>query len=229
MKVLLLFIFLSTEIAFSQIDTNRIVEPNPSITDTIEYLVKIAWDNNPMPQLYRSKKIQAEEELHQSKWSWLDALNFTYTFDPSGSNTNSSVQSTDKLQRFGVGISVNIGSLFRVPSVIRQSEEEVLVANANLLNHRLYIRTQVIQRYALYKQNIAMLRIRSEAVNDSQSTLMLVRYRYENGETTLETYNNALRVYTDNQERQAVSIGDLAFTKASLEEILGKRWEDIFK
>lgn len=222
-------ILFCTNSSFAQLDTNKIIPPNPPITDTVAYLVNIAWLNNPMPQLYRSKKVQAEEELHQSRWSWLDAINFTYLFDPSLTSTNTTTPGNDQSQRFGVGLSVNIGTLFRVPSVIVQSEEEVKIAESNLMTHRLYIRTQVIQRYWLYKQNVSMLRVRSEAMNDVQSSLMLVRYRYENGEVTLEQYNAALTAYTDTQERQIVSLSEMYSSKAALEEILGKQWEEIFK
>lgn len=224
---LLTFLFYANT-SFSQLDTNRIIPPDPPVTDTVAYLVNIAWQNNPMPQLYRSKKVQAEEELHQSKWSWLDAINFAYLFDPSVTSTT--VTGTEQSsQRFGVGLTVNLGMLFRVPSVIRQSEEEVKIAESNLMTHRLYIRTQVIQRYWLYKQNISMLRIRSDSMNDVQSSLMLIRYRYENGEVTLEQYNSALTAYTDSQEKQIVSLSEMYSSKAALEEILGKQWEEIFK
>lgn len=224
--VFIVFLFCANT-AFSQLDTNKIIPPDPPITDTVAYLVNIAWLNNPMPQTYRSKKVQAEEELHQSKWSWLDAINFAYLFDPSVTSTTTNSQ--DKSQRFGVGLTVNLGMLFRVPSVIRQSEEEVKIADANLMTHRLYIRTQVIQRYWQFKQNVSMLRIRTDAMNDVQSSLVLVRYRYENGEVTLEQYNSALTAYTDSQEKQIVSLSEMYSSKAALEEILGKQWEEIFK
>jgi hypothetical protein len=57
---------------------------------------------------------------------------------------------------------------------------------------------------------------------------MLIKHRFESGETSLEEYNRALRTYTDNKERRTESAGDILFHRASLEEIIGVGLEEIY-
>lgn len=208
------------------LDTNRIISPNPDTTDYLEKLIYIAWQNYPDNLANHYLVNIAEEDLFQRKWSWLDNLNLTYQYNPQpGNNTNPNDNSS--LPKFGIGISVNIGSIFTTPSKIAQGKYYVERAKLGVVQQKLYIRSEVSKRYAHYIGSIKLLKIRTQAADDAQSTLTLIKYKFETGEVNLEEYNKALRTYTDNLERQAVSETDIQFNKANLEELLGIKLEDI--
>lgn len=208
------------------LDTNKIISQNPDTSDYLEKLIYIAWQNYPDNLAQRYLVDVAEEDLFQRKWSWLDNLNLTYQYNPEPtSNLNSN--NTTSLPRFGIGISVNIGSIFTTPSKIAQGRYYVERAKLGVIQQKLYIRSEVSKRYSHYMGNINLMKIRTQAVNDAQSSLTLVKYQYESGQVNLEEYNKALRTYTDNLERQAVSEMDMLFNKADLEQLLGIKLEDI--
>ncbi len=208
------------------LDTNKIISPNPNTTDYLEKLIYIAWQNYPDNLAQRYLIDIAEEDLFQRKWSWLDNLNLTYQYNPQpGTSTNPNDNSS--LPKFGIGISVNIGSIFTTPSKISQGKYYVARAKLGVVQQKLYIRSEVTKRYAHYMGNINLMKIRTQAVDDAQATLTLVKYKYESGQVSLEEYDKALRTYTDNLERQAVSEMDMLFNKADLEQLVGIKLEDI--
>lgn len=207
------------------LDTNKIITQNPDTTDYLEKLIYIAWQNYPDNLAQKYLIDIAEEDLFQRKWSWLDNLNLTYQYNPQPGTTNQNDNSS--LPRFGIGISVNIGSIFTTPSKISQGKFYVERAKLGVIQQKLYIRSEVSKRYAYYLGNINLMKIRTQAVNDSQASLTLVKYKYESGQVDLEEYDRALRTYTDNLERQAVSEMDVQFNKANLEQLVGIKLEDI--
>jgi outer membrane protein TolC len=150
-------------------------------------------------------------------------VNLSYQYVPNytvGSDNNS-------MARFGLGVSVNLGNVLSTPSRISQTEDEIKIAEADYKINQQFLRAETIRRYSNYKRSVDMLKIRNQAVNDSESSMLLVKHRFENGETTLEEYNKALRTYTDNQERKTESEGDVLSHKASLEEIIGVKIGEI--
>jgi len=88
-----------------------------------------------------------------------------------------------------------------------------------------YLIAEVKRRYANYLRSVNLLKVRSEAVNDSESNLMLIKTRFINGEIDLEDYNKALGIYHENMERMVTSESDTHYHKATLEEIVGVKIE----
>jgi len=207
-------------------DTSKIIPQNPDTTDYLEKLVYIAWQNYPDNLAYRYLVDIAEEDLYQKKWSWLDNLNLTYQYNPQPTS-NVDPNDNSSLPRFGIGVSINIGSIFKTPSNIEKGRLELKRAYLQVTQQKLYIRGEVSRRYAYYIGNIKLLQIRSQAVSDAQSTLTLTKFRYESGQVDLVEYDKVLRSYTDNLERQAVAEMDVQFHKANLEQLVGIKLEDI--
>ena len=229
--IFLLFLFCSVSNAQNSqpknlMDTAKIIPQNPDTTDFLEKLVYIAWQNYPDNMGYRYLVESAEEDLFQRKWSWLDNLNLTYQYNPQPTS-NADPNDNSSLPRFGIGISINIGSIFKTPSKIKQGQYELERAKLQVTQQKLYIRSEVTKRYAYYVGNINLMKIRTQAENDAQTTLTLVKYKYETGQVNLEEYDKALRTYTDNLERQAVAEMDVQFNKANLEQLVGIKLEEI--
>ena len=208
------------------LDTNKLISQNPDTTDYLEKLIYIAWQNYPDNLANRYLVDIAEEDLFQRKWSWLDNLNLTYQYNPQPGSTLDP-NDNSSLPRFGIGVSINIGSIFSTPSKISQGKYYLERAKLGVVQQKLYIRSEVTKRYAYYIGNINLMKIRTQAVNDAQSSLTSVKYKYESGQVSLEEYDRALRTYTDNLERQAVAEMDVQFNKANLEQLVGIKLEEI--
>lgn len=189
----------------------------------IAKLVEAAQRNNPQISVYANRIELARENNTQAKWSWFNNVNLSYQYVP---NYGGAEQSSG-LPKFGLGLSVNLGNILSTPSRITQTESEIAIAEADFKTNQQYLKAETIRRYANFKRATELLKTRDQAVNDSESTMLLVKHRFEQGEATLEDYNRALRAYTDNKERKIESMGDILAHKYSLEEIIGISLEEL--
>lgn len=212
------FIIVSIILFFNVAYSQSLLEKfNDDENALLNKLILLSLENNPQVKVYEGRVELAKENHSQAKTSWFNNLNLSYQYVPNY-NSNSD---NGSLPKFGLGVSVNLGNILSTPSRISQTEDEIKIAEADYKINQQYLKAETIRRYSNYKRSIELLKIRDQAVNDSESSMMLVKHRFESGETTLEEYNRALRTFTDNKERRAESEGDLIFHRASLEEIIG--------
>ncbi len=222
-KYLLVFLFyLLTVSCYAQLDANAATAWNDSL---VPKMTELALKNFPLNETYYNRKVLADENLFQTKLSWLNSLAFTYQYNPSTTSSSQTGQVT--FPKFGVGLTVNIGSIFIVPSRINQAKAELSIAEADYRNHLNYVRAEVVRRYANFIRAVDLLRVRSQAVDDCETSMRMAKHKYENGEISLDEYNKELRSYTDNLERKVVAQGDVKYHKATLEELIGVKLEAV--
>ena len=215
MRTLIILLFLS--VSYTIYSQSYFLPEEYNESQYIDTLVTWALKNNQQSKIYKSRIELAKENNSQAQLSWLNNINLSYQYVP----VYSSTQDNSSLPRFGLGISVNIGNILNTPSRISQSEEEVKIAEADFILNQQYLRAETIRRYANYKRSVELFKVRDQAVNDSESTMLLLKHRFENGEVTLEDYNKSLRAYTDNLERRTESVVDILYHRSTLEEIVG--------
>jgi len=191
----------------------------------IDTLTEIAWKNYPRNRVFEHLQNFASEKLHQEKWSWLNTINLTAQYIP---QSNTSGDETDLYPTAGIGVVINIGTIFNTPSRIKQAEFEVKIAEANVNNQKNYIRAEVSRRYYYYKENLNLLRVHLQAYDDALIIKNKLKYKFENGEVNLEEYTRALTFSTDSMENLAKTKGKVFRSKKSLEEILGQQLERLF-
>ncbi|NUN09273.1 MAG: TolC family protein [Ignavibacteriaceae bacterium] len=220
----LLLIFLLPVAVYSQNFTFEEVLADSAGKAFVEKLVELAWNNYPHNKVFSSHIAIAEQNLTQTKWNWLNNLNLTYQYNP---NFGSSPNDGSIVPRFGIGVSVNVGSIVLAPSRVSQAEEELKIAAANLETQKIFIRTEIRKRYSNYISAVERLKIRTKAVNNAESSLELIKKRFANGEVSLETLNQALNTLANNEELRVTSSGDLLFYKAAIEEYIGVPLESV--
>jgi hypothetical protein len=72
-----------------------------------------------------------------------------------------------------------------------------------------------------------LVQIASKAALDAQNSATLIKYKFERGETTLTEYNNSLDRLGVQNLTKIESEGTLLIAKASLEELLGVKLEEV--
>ena len=187
-------------------------------------LFELAWKNYPQNKVFESRVTIAEENLFQTKWNWVNNLNLSYQYNP---NISSEPTTSAMVPKFGIGVSVNVGSIFLSPSRVTQAREEQEIATANLETQKNYIKAEVIKRLAVYTRTLDLLKLNTEGTNDSESNLELAKKKFSNGEISLETLNLSYRAYNDSEAKRVASTADLLFNKAALEELIGGPLESV--
>lgn len=219
-RILFIIILL---LAFNQAIAQESMMPEVSF-EYLEKLVKIAKENYPKAKMYQARVKVAETSIEKAKWSFLDVLTFSYLYSPNNSIT---IVNPSLLNGSQVGVFLNVGSFLQKPAMLKQAKEEKNVYQYDKEANDLNIESEVKQRYYAYIQQLTILKVRSQSVLDVESMMKDVKYRYQKGEETLSEYNKVLVLYANNVQEKINTEASMLAAKASLEELLGKKLEDI--
>jgi outer membrane protein TolC len=161
----------------------------------------------------------ARTTYHQTQTSWVDVITPSYVYNPQ--------RSVYLLNGYQIALTVNLGTLIAKPFLIHNAHQAVKIAQLDEEMLNTTIEAMVKRLYFAYIEAKANLRILTKAALDAQSNAEQLKYKYEKVEVTLAEYSGAQAlVYSQNTNKL---MGELSFfnAKVGLEEVVGKRLEDI--
>jgi len=144
--VTLLFVFFSCIIASAQeVDYTQVIPTDSAQGLSFEEkLVRLAWKNYPQNKIWEYRSVQAAEQVKQSQLGWLKPVSLQLYYGEPHINPN--FEATF-FPRYNLGVNVNIGEILSTPSRIREKEQAMNIAQANLHTQNNLIRQEVILRH----------------------------------------------------------------------------------
>ena len=126
-------LLLSTLSAQQPIDFNKVVVPEGSRARTFEdYLVQLAWMNNPANKTFDEEIKIAKEEVSIRKWKWTDDLDAIFNYNEShfisdfGPEPTTTGPDPNQLftifPRFNLGARIKLGTLINNPKERKKAE-----------------------------------------------------------------------------------------------------------
>jgi outer membrane protein TolC len=221
----LMLFFLASADA-QRVDYNKIIASFDSLSslDYVDKLITLAWENYPKNKTYINKIKQAKEKYYQAKNSWLNNLNLFTNFN---SFNNTQVTNFSVVPNLGLGVSLNVGSLYLLPSRTRDAREEKFVAENECNAQKMFIKAEVKRLYSDYELSIQLLKFQTLASEEMRMTMQIVKKRFLNGEVSVEEYNKAYGGYIQSKQGALTSEANLRSAKASLEEYIGINLEEV--
>lgn len=200
-----------------------------SIYDEISYpylekLIQIARENYPRTKAYDARIDAAEKNIKKTRLSYFDIFSFSYLLSPFN---GIAAVNPNLLNGYQFGFFANIGSLIQKPAQIRQARDELEVIAHEKDIYLLNLEADVKKRYFEYVKAKAIYRVVSKSVLDAQALIDDMRYKFEKGEIAFDSYNQALLDLANRQQIKINFAGDVLIAKSSLEELLGKKLEEI--
>lgn len=192
----------------------------------LDKLILTAKTYNPRHKIYAKRVGIAQNNLNKIRLSWLDGLGIYYLYLPP-SNTAGVINPITNRSGFQLGFSFNIGSLLEKPAQINAAKADREIASLEKQEYDYAIEATVKERYYKYIMALTLLKQRTQLTLDGQTLLNAVRTKFEKGEESFENYNRALVFYNQQIQDKINTEGDLLVTKASLEELLTKKLDDI--
>ena len=101
------------------------------------------------------------------------------------------------------------------------------IAQATLNQQKLSIRAEVLRRYKDYQLKVELLKIRTQAHDDSYSTHQLITRDFEKGAATLEEFIKSAAAYNASVEAKLIANKNVLESKITLEELIGVKLEDV--
>lgn len=189
----------------------------------LEKLVFTARQNYPRVKANQTRINVANLRIQQAQLSWFDFLSFSAFYSPSSAQniTGGSLTGTQ------FGFFMNLGVLFQKPNTVKIAREESQLAQHTYQEYLLTIESEVKQRYFRYVQQNALLRVAHANSIDVDNVFKVLKVRFEKGEESFENFSRVVTQLTEAKQRIVDAEASLLITKTSLEELVGKKLEEV--
>lgn len=220
--IVTLTFLLSICVAQGQIATKTMM-PSVNYAD-LDKLIAAAKVNYPRTHYFEHRVLAQQFNLKKVKLGWFDVFTFTFLYSPNNSTTlvNPSI-----LNGYQVGLYFNLGSLLKNKPIINQAKEELHSTENERDEYYINLTALVKERYFMYMQQLAILKVKQEAEATAESNLMFFKDKYQKGEVTIDDYNKVQVNLADRVQAKIEAEGAVLFAKAQLEEFVGKKIEEV--
>ncbi len=232
-------LLLSTLSAQQPMDFNKVVVPEGSRARTFEdYLVQLAWMNNPANKTFDEEIKIATEEVSIIKWNWTDDLDAVFNYNESHYIQDffpNRVNPTDPnglftiFPRFNLAARIKLSTFINNPKERRKAEYELKITELERDQEKLAIRAKTLERYQNYLLANEILLTRKQAEEDSYQTYLLIKEKFRRGDAELDDHNSASTSYYNAKEKFISAKSDVKVAVIQLEEMIGIPFADALK
>jgi outer membrane protein TolC len=228
--VLFSFTLLICKSGHSQaIASQTTIIPELSNNVTLQRLIDTAIANYPRVRYFQNRVNVAATNVSKTKVSWLDALTLSYVYQPGTTVIDPVNPKTSYFKGLQAGVFLNVGTLVAKPSLIKQAKQEMMVTQSEQEEYRITLSTEVKRRFYTYIQRIGELKLQVRAAEDAEAQLKDVKFKFEKGEETFDSYSKVLIQLTEHQQTKIQAETNVFMAKADLEELIGTKLENIIK
>lgn len=228
-SVLLICFVFTGFLPAQQTDWDAIVQPiDAKSRDFSEYLVQLAWMNNPLGLISQDQVKNAEGALKNTKKEWMRDVQATFNLNEANlAGGGSDSASNIFFPRYNFGINFNLYNILTQKGKNDVGKRDVKIAAHRVNQSKLELRAETLVRYASMRLSKEILKTRTLVEQEMYANFILVKQLYTNDEKSLEDYTAATSAYYDAQEARIRAETDLLMAKLRLEEIIGVKWEKV--
>jgi outer membrane protein TolC len=210
-----------------QTDYDIIVQPlEAKARDFSEYLVQLAWQNNPESAIALDQKVVAQETAKNIHKEWMRDIQATFNLNEANLRSRDS-SSNVFFPRYNFGISLNLYNATSQKTKNKIGKKNIEIADQKVNQRKLQLREETLTRYAQYKLAKLIYEKRTLAEQDIYTNYLLIQQLYKTDEKTLEEYTLASSAYYEAQESRLKADTDVQLARLSLESIIGLKWEQV--
>jgi len=210
-----------------QTDFDFVVQPvEAKARDLSEYLVQLAWLNNPESAVAQEEVKVAQDEAKNTRKEWMRDVQATFNLN------EANLRGVDSLgnvffPRYNFGVSVNLFNILSQGNKNKIGKREIRIAEHKVNQRKLEIRAETLSRYANFKLARDIVKTRTLAEQEVYTNFVLIQQLYKTDEKTFEEYITASSAYYKAQEARMQAENEALLAKYRLEEMIGLKWEQV--
>ena len=218
LKLLLLISILFTFTSFAQTldDTTNFV------TDK---MFELAWENYPMNRIKEQQVGVKEYDVRIAKWSWTKDLSAQFNINEG--NISPSAPPNLFYPKYQFGMRLALSTFVLSPLEHKKAKQEHLISKSEVELQRVLIKNEVAKRVYAYKLAKYILKIRTQAVEESNTSQNFVKQKFQNNEIPFEQYNQATLNHLTLQESRFEAESAYYTAKNDLETLIGVKLETL--
>ena len=202
-----------------------------------EYLVQLAWVNNPENRKSDNLKAIAENNIKLAKLEWADNIFATFNLNQGNIRKNYLYDNFGEIIRddegnpiknnqvfypvWNVTASIPLGTFVTRPKRVDNERERLKMVQLDQDQKKLRVRAEVLQEWVKYSQMADVLLARVAAEEDSEEIYTLMSNLFRSGEEDFESYNIAAQGYHNAREKTILVQNEKRIYKLRLEELIG--------
>ena len=233
---ILLYLCITFSLHSQSVDFDRVVTPMEFKAKTFEeYLVQLAWMNNPANKILNLEVAIAKEEEKIQRWDWTKDLSaqFNYNeahfitdfFPPAADDSDPLVQSLI-FPRFNFGARIDLGTILNYKSEKQLTKLKTKIAESNIDQEKLTLRAKVLEQYQEYLTAEETTKLRLQAEEDANQTYKLATALFKAGEAKMEEFTASATSYFNAKEASLESRSKMQIARIKLEELIGVSLEE---
>jgi outer membrane protein TolC len=195
-------------------------------TPALQKYIDLAKVYYPRRQMFKANELSAKAKIGVAAAGYLESLNLSYFYRPDNA-TIINANNPYSINGFQLGVYLNLGTFVRTPALIKQAKQAHLATVAETNEYDIVLATEVKEKYYDYLRWFSDLKIKSEAYNDSKAASDGLRYKFEKGEVTLDTYSKAKALTTQAASDKLMAELNMLKAKEGLEALIGQKLEDV--
>jgi outer membrane protein TolC len=206
-------------------DYDQVVQPlDTKARDFTEYLVQLAWQNNPEGEIVRESLKNAQSESKNTKKEWMRDIQASFNLNEANLRSPDST-SNIFFPRYNIGLNLNLFNILSQKEKNEIGKREIGIAQQKINQRKLELRAETLARYAQFKLAKEIRKVRILAEQEVYANYILIQQLYKTDEKTLEEYTNAANIYYSAQEARLKADTDVLLAQYMLESIIGLKWE----
>ncbi len=222
------FALSSFSLAAQAVDFNQVIPPEGQRPGNFEdYLVQLAWLNNPETKILAFRKDKEAKEVDLQRKDWMNDVKFAFNINEV-SLANVLAPSPDNLVLYPLyqfSTTISLGT-FTTNKKKREIEEvDVLIADMEVNQHKLRIRAETLSRYRKLLLSYELLKVRVKAEEDARNINEYAQQRFKNANLELDDMLRAAESFNTAQEKRLEAEADTELARLAMEEIIGVKWE----
>ncbi len=199
----------------------------------LEKLINSAKSNYPRVAAFKDRTELAKTNIGKAKISWFDIFTFSYIYQPNNTlnyaipSTTSGTNNRYLFNGIQAGVSLNLGLILAKPYNIKSAKQDLKIANDEQSEYLIALTADVKRKYFTYLLQQNLVKIQTESYQDMQTSLKQVKYKFQKGEVSFETYNAALLSSSASRGQKMLAETNFFISKSELEAMVGAKLEDI--
>jgi len=197
----------------------------------LEKYIAAAREYYPRRKALDARAEGAKTAIAVNNLSYLDIFNASYFYRPDKNPVLTTPGLADQnaysVNGFQFGATINIGTYLAKPAMGKRAKAEYRAARYEAQEYDITLGIEVKKRYYTYIQQISQMKINAQSVQDNKNVADNLKYKFEKGEISLDTYNQSRINLASAQTAKIQAEVTYLTAKDALEELVGRPLAEI--
>jgi outer membrane protein TolC len=196
-------------------------------TDFQEFLVQLAWINNPDGAIAMAELLNAADKASNIQKEWMRDVQLTFNLNEANITGTDNSSGNVFFPRYNASINLNLYNIASQKKKNTIGKREILMAEQRLKAQKMNVRAQTLVLYQSFLLARKIVENRSVVEQEMRNAYILIEQQYRTDEKAFDEFMEASTAYFKSQEERMKSETEALQAQLKLEEAIGLLWSQI--